>query len=116
MKTADGADLRGRDRYTVAQLNQVSLSYSGQMLDEKLRVSAGIRAPFFERELNQYCYTNLSSGAQYCTTQIPGAPNAQGNVTFTGVTGTYLPPYEGTKKYEKILPNVGVSYESWTTT
>jgi len=107
---ADGTQLRGRDRYTLAELNQGSISYSGRLLDEKLRINAGIRAPFFKRDLTQYCYTS-NVGAQYCTSQIPNAPNAQGLVTFTGVAGTYLPPYSGTKKYNKILPNVGVSYE-----
>ena len=109
--TADGAELRGRDRYTVAELNQVSLGYSGKFVDDRVRLSLGIRAPYFKRELNQYCYTNLVGGNQYCTTQVPNAPNADGNVTFTGVTGTFKPPYDGNKKYDKVLPNVGASYE-----
>lgn len=113
VKTADGVDLRGRDRYTEATLNQVSFGYSGKFADDKVSLSAGARAPFFERELHQYCYTNLSGGSQYCTTQAPNAANADGNVTFTGVSGTYKPPYEGTKKYDELLPNVGVSFEPW---
>ncbi|MBB6092968.1 iron complex outermembrane receptor protein [Povalibacter uvarum] len=110
--TADGSQLRGRDRYTVAELNQVSLSYSGRLMDEKLRLSLGLRAPFFERELNQYCFTQVSNGTQYCTTQVPNAANAQGYVTFPGGgTTTYLAPYDRTVKYDKVLPNVGLSYE-----
>jgi iron complex outermembrane recepter protein len=112
--TADGAQLRGRDRYTVAELNQVSLGYSGKFADDQVRLSAGVRAPFFTRELNQYCFTAVAGGTQYCTTQTPSAPNADGYVTFAGGgTALYLPPYEGTKKYDKILPNVGVSYTPW---
>lgn len=106
---ADGTDLRGRDRYSIAHLDQVSLSYSGRLLDNQMRVSLGLRSPRFRRELNQYCYTS-TSGAAYCTTQTPGAPNAAGLVTFTGVTGSYLQPYTGTKKYDKVLPNVGLSW------
>lgn len=112
--TADGADLRGRDRYSVARLNQVALSYTGRMMDDTLRLNVGVRAPFFERELNQYCYTQVSNGSQYCTTQTPSAPDAQGRVTFPGGgTASYLQPYSGTRKYDKILPNVGVSLEPW---
>jgi iron complex outermembrane recepter protein len=113
IESADGFDLRGRDRYTIAKLNQVSLSYSGSGLDEKLRYNVGIRAPFFRRQLNQYCYTQVSSGAAFCTSQTPNAPNALGQVTFPGSTTTYLAPYVGTKKYDDILPNVGVSFEPW---
>jgi iron complex outermembrane receptor protein len=114
IESADGADLRGRDRYTIAKLNQVSLSYSGSFMDEKLRYNLGVRAPFFSRQLNQYCYTQASNGAAYCTTQAPNAPNTLGQVTFTGLgTTTYLRPYAGTKKYHDILPNIGLSFEPW---
>ena len=119
--TADGADLRGRDRYSVAKLNQFSLSYTGKMLDDTLHLNLGVRAPFFERELNQYCYTSLgvpgggsatiAAGLQYCSTQVPTPTASPTTVTFTGVTGNFLTPYAGTKKYDKILPNVGLSFE-----
>ena len=85
-------------------------------MDDTLRLNLGVRVPYFERELNQYCYTQVSNGTQYCTTQTPNAPNALGQVTFPGVAGgttTYLQPYSGTKEYDKILPNVGVSLEPW---
>lgn len=110
VRAADGVDLRGRDRYSVAHLDQISLSYSGRLLDERLRIAAGVRAPNFRRELNQYCYTNSGSGAAYCTSQGPNVPNAAGLVTFTGVSGTFLPPFKGTKKYNKVLPNLGISW------
>lgn len=119
---ADGADLRGRDRYSVAKLNQFSLSYTGKMLDDKLHLNLGLRAPFFERELNQYCYTSLgtspgggtptiAAGLQYCSTQVATPTASPTTVTFTGVTGNFLTPYTGTKKYDEILPNVGLSFE-----
>jgi iron complex outermembrane receptor protein len=56
----------------------------------------------------------VSNGAAYCTSQTPNAPNNLGQVTFTGNgTTTYLAPYVGKKKYDDILPNVGVSFEPW---
>jgi iron complex outermembrane receptor protein len=109
VSAADGVDLRGRDRYSVAHLDQVSLSYSGRLVNDQLRIAAGIRLPRFRRELTQYCYTS-TTGAAYCTTQTASAPNASGLVTFAGVTGNYLPPYSGTKKYDKVLPNIGLSW------
>ena len=54
---ADGDIIRGRDRYSVAELNQFALEYRGQFLDDKFTATVGVRAPFFKRELNQYCYT-----------------------------------------------------------
>ncbi len=109
VRSADGVDLRGRDRYSIAHLDQYSLSYSGRLLDDTVRVAAGIRAPYFRRDLNQYCYTS-TSGSAYCTSQTPNAPGPTGLVTFTGSTTNYLVPFSGTKKYSKVLPNVGVSW------
>lgn len=111
--TADGTELRGRDRYTVAKLNQVSLGYLGKFVADRLHVSAGVRAPYFEYELNQNCYTDVNSDTEYCTTQLPGASNAQGLVTFPGNGNQYVPAYQGVKKYDKVLPNLGVSYAPW---
>lgn len=110
--TADGAELRGRDRLSTALLNQVSLAYSSRALDGRLRYDIGLRAPFFERELNQYCHTSITGG-QYCTTQPASAPDANGLVTFEGVNGSFLPPYGGTRKYDDLLPSVGISFEPW---
>ena len=78
---ADGDIIRGRDRYSVAELNQYALEYRGEFLDNKMIATVGVRAPFFTRELNQYCYTpnggNGSSGTigpaggVLCTSRSP---------------------------------------------
>lgn len=122
--TSDGSFLRNRDRFSIAQLNQVSADYNGRFLDDKLTVNLGVRAPFFKRELNQFCYTQNSNttGAgvpagfnAYCTTQAVAQTNADGTVQF--VTGTvaanqrYIKPFSATKKYDDVLPNLGVTYE-----
>ena len=117
IETADGNVLRTRDRLSIAQLHQVSGEYTLKAFDNALRVNLGVRAPFFKRELNQYCYTINSmsvSGAfsgtytlnsnQYCTSGT--VANATG-VTFGS---TVVAPYEATRKYDKVLPNLGVSY------
>jgi len=112
IKSADGVDLRGRDRYSIAELNQGSLSYLGRWFDQRLALTVGVRAPFFRRELNQYCYTATSSGAAYCTSEAPTLLPTN-LIAFKGVTGTYLPPFTGTKKYDKVLPYAGITLTPW---
>jgi iron complex outermembrane recepter protein len=57
VKTADGSILRTRDRVSVAMLNQIAGNYIGKFMDDRLHINIGVRAPFFKRELNQFCYT-----------------------------------------------------------
>lgn len=110
VEAIDGANMRGRDRYSVAILSQLAVEYRGQFLDDTVLVSIGVRAPFFKRELNQLCYSRNASSSVLCTTQTPNAPLANGNVTFGASSTQYIPPYATTKEYDDILPNVGVSW------
>ncbi|HJV43300.1 TonB-dependent receptor plug domain-containing protein, partial [Caulobacter sp.] len=88
--TSDGSFLRARDRFSIAQLNQAAAEYRGKFMDNRLTVNLGVRAPFFKRELNQYCYTQngstlagvVSGFSVSCTTQAPNAAAADGSVTF----------------------------------
>jgi len=107
----DGYNLQSRDRLSYATLNQFSFEYRGQFMDDALTVSLGVRAPFFERELNQFCYSQNGSSNVLCTTEVPNATLANGNVTFPGRgTTQYIAPYERTLKYDDILPNLGATY------
>ncbi|MCH8684835.1 TonB-dependent receptor [Pedomonas mirosovicensis] len=107
--TADGDVLRTRDRKSIALLNQISAEYQLKLLDDNLRFTAGVRAPFFKRELNQYCYTigGIASAQgshnqnQYCTTA---------DTLPSSVSAPVIAPYEATRKWDDILPNLGVSY------
>ncbi|WP_420480092.1 TonB-dependent receptor [Brevundimonas sp. FT23028] len=107
----DGYFLRSRDRLSYAELNQFSLEYRGQFLEDALTISLGVRAPFFKRELNQYCYSQNASSNVRCTSEVPNATLANGNVTFA-TTGTtqYIAPYSRELKYDDILPNVGATF------
>lgn len=118
----NGYGLRQRDRFSIAELNQVSGEYRGKFFDNQLEVMLGVRAPFFHRELNQYCYTFASSGNPYCTSQvlgttaIPVAANGNyvvGNGTvFTGTvpSNAVYAPFKSTYNYRKVLPNVGFTF------
>lgn len=106
----DGNVLQARDRLSYAILNQVSLEYRGLFLNDALSLTMGVRAPFFERELNQYCYTQNASSNVVCTTETPSETLANGNVRFAGRTPEYIAPYSRDVKYDAVLPNVMASY------
>lgn len=108
----DGNVLRGRDRLSHAILNQVSASYTGQFLDDALLVDVGLRAPYFTRDLNQYCYTQANSSNVLCTKEAFTDVDGDGIGTFasTGAT-SYIAPRSEHFEYNALLPNVGVSYE-----
>jgi len=128
---ADGDIIRGRDRYSVAQLNQYALEWRGQFLEDKVIATIGLRNPNFERQLNQYCYTpNGGSGSSgtigvrggvLCTSRTPLTTTANGNVTFAPPTPAtpmaaeipavvFIPPYSETVEFDEILPNFGLSF------
>lgn len=107
----DGYALQNRDRKSIASLNQFSLEYRGRFLEEALTINLGVRAPFFERELNQYCFTQNGSSNVLCTSETPSETLANGNVLFASRgTTQYIAPYSRTVKYDDILPNVGATY------
>ena len=130
--TDDGSFIRGRDRHSIAELNQISLNYIGKFMDDKLHINVGVRDPHFRRELNQYCYTFNGTSA-YCDTidqtlvlaaynagVAAGNTNAlstllfgkTGSISFNGVTKTpnFRFPFAQTFNFTKVLPNAGVTY------
>jgi iron complex outermembrane receptor protein len=107
----DGSYLRTRDRFSEAILNQFSLDYRGLFLNDALTVMVGVRAPYFTRNLNQYCYSQNGSTTALCTTQAVATTLPNGNVQFAGNTNQYIAPYQKTFKYDDILPNVTLGYD-----
>jgi len=108
--TNDGNFLRGRDRFSIAQLNMFAAEYFGSFADNKIEIRAALRAPFFKRELNQFCFSQNGSSNVLCTTQPVTTTLANGNVQFAGNTNQYIRPYSKTVKYDKLLPNLGATY------
>jgi iron complex outermembrane recepter protein len=118
---ADGAQLRQRDRLSIALLNQFSAQYVGKFFDEALRVEAGLRMPFFKRELNNFCFTQATgSGFATCTTQALGT-TAAANTTYIVPNDYVLPstvvgtpvfrPFEKDYKFSPVLPSAGFTYK-----
>jgi iron complex outermembrane receptor protein len=121
--TGDGGVFQKRDRLSIAELNQFSAEYRGDFMDDALTVIIGLRAPHFERHLNQYCYSKKgnSSSTQYCTQQTPIASptspgffrfdlNGDGDVLDAGETQDYAPPFTGSVSYDDVLPNIGLVF------
>lgn len=111
--TAEGQIFQKRNRNSVASLSQFNAEYRGDFLDDALTVIIGVRAPEFERELDQMCYSakGSTSSTQFCTT-APNTPSpvSPGFVRFAGSTTDYAPTFRANVTYDDILPNVGVTY------
>ncbi len=102
-----GVNLQKRDRKSFAILNQVSGEYRGSFIDNRLTVLAGIRAPFFERELNNYCFTTSDSGFVDCF----GGPDDPRNALYAAANPTIQGPQQRVLKYDDVLPNVGFTFD-----
>jgi iron complex outermembrane receptor protein len=109
----DGKALQARDRLSQAVLNQVAISYVGRFFNEKLLVDVGIRAPFFSRELNQNCYTQVNAANSVrCTNEPFTDPDNDGIGTLAGGgANRFIRPYSTSFDYDAVLPNLGASYE-----
>jgi len=109
---ADGVPIRFRDRFSIAALHQISGEYKGRFFDDKLDVSLGLRAPFFFRNLNQYCYTQASNGNAFCSSQPVSTLRLIGQNDVIPTTGAiaYYAPFGRDYRYKKLLPNVGFTF------
>ncbi len=121
-----GYFLRGRDRLSIALLNQISAEYRGKFFDNKLEVMLGARAPFFHRELNQYCYTQATTGNPLCTgatlgttaLTVPTGGNALNFLyvipgsasTLAQPANAVYAPFRAEYNYKKFLPNIGITF------
>ncbi|MBW8879838.1 MAG: TonB-dependent receptor, partial [Asticcacaulis sp.] len=119
IKTADGdgSFWRRRDRFSLANVDVLSLEYRGRFMDDKLFVDLGVRSQKLERELNQNCYSPLNgtgSTSPYCSTQkiVSSTTMSDGNkvVQLEGANTLYFAPYKSTVSFEKTLPNLGLTW------
>ena len=121
--SADDTPIRTRDRRSRAILNQLAFAYEGKFLDDTIQVSAGVRAPFLKRDLNNLCYEMVAGtggpgiGFPYCSSAAPLTTNTANNtVTLAGSTvssALFAAPAKKNVKYNRLLPNIGVSYTPW---
>ena len=103
---ATGAVLQKRDRLSYAILHQVSGEYRGSFMDDTLRITAGLRAPFFTRDLNNNCFTTSDSGFVDCF----GKDDPR-NAEYAAANPDVQGPQQRNLKYDKILPNLGMVFD-----
>jgi iron complex outermembrane receptor protein len=94
-----------RNRLSYSVLNQVSGEYRGRFLDDRLVVNLGLRAPFFSRELNNYCVSESGGNGYVDCFNDPAAQAA-----FLAAHPTYQAPQQRKLDYNKLLPSAGFSY------
>lgn len=99
---ASGIAPQKRNRKSFATLHQVSAEYRGEFGD--LVAQVGVRAPFFSRDLNQYCVTTDPSGNVNC---INGDANID---AYVAANPNVVAPTSIKYDYDKLLPNVGLTY------
>lgn len=101
-----GNILQKRDRLSKAILNQFSAEYRGEFFDDRLVFNGGIRAPFFKRDLNQYCFTSSAGGFVDCF-----GSNTADAAAYAAAFPTRPAPQRRVFKYDKILPSAGITYD-----
>ena len=112
---ANGQILQKRDRLSYATLKQLSGEYRGNF--GGLTVNVGVRAPWFTRDLTNYCFTSSSGGFVECfgrDAAVQAAIAAGNPYTFNSTTSAvtgFAPPGHRVYKYNRVLPNLGLSYK-----
>lgn len=103
IKDVNGTVVQKRDRQSLAILDQVAGEYRGKF--GGLVVNLGVRAPFFKRDLNNYCFTTSASGFVDCL-----GTNATLNASYAAANPTVQGPQRRVLNYNRVLPNVGFTY------
>jgi len=101
---ANGNVIQKRNRLSYAILNQGSAEYRGKFFD-KLTVTAGLRAPYFTRKLNNFCVTESGGTFVDCFTD----PVSQ--AAFLAATPGAVAPIKRNLHFHKLLPEGGVTYD-----
>lgn len=117
LTSSTGLLVQKRDRLSMAILHQVAAEYRGKFFDNRLTVTAGVRAPFFRRNLTNHCFTTAANGNVDCVGMASAtlaAYAAANPYSFNSTTNTatgFAVPQQRVFDYNKVLPNLGVSYE-----
>ena len=101
----NGAVLQKRDRLSYAILHQFWGEYRGQFMDNKLTVNLGLRAPFFKRDLNNFCAASSPTFVECFGRDDPRY------AVFATLNPTIQGPQQRVFKYNKLLPNIGFTFD-----
>jgi len=102
---SNGRIVEKRDRLSFAVLDQVSGEYRGTF--GGLTVNLGVRAPWFKRNLHNFCFTTSASGFVDCF----GRGNTASNSDYAALNPGYAAPQFRQYTYNRVLPNLGATYK-----
>jgi iron complex outermembrane receptor protein len=111
----NGVPMEKRNRKSYAVLDQVSGEYRGEF--GGLTVNLGVRAPWFKRNLHQYCFTTSAAGFLDCiagsSADVAGyaAANPYSYNPTTNVVTGYQAPQFRQFTYNRLLPSAGLTYK-----
>ena len=116
LRGVNGRVIQKRDRLSFAILDQFSGEYRGDF--GAVTVNVGVRAPFFKRNLNNFCFATAANGNVDCLGRGNTADNAAYaaanpylyNAATNTVTG-FAAPQSRVYKYNRVLPNGGVTFK-----
>jgi iron complex outermembrane recepter protein len=103
---SQGNTLQKRDRLSYAILHQVSGEYTGDLLEDRLHLNVGVRAPFFRRNLQNNCFTASASGNLACF-----AGNDAAETAYAAANPGAAGPQGRIFNYNRILPNAGFVFD-----
>ncbi|MCJ2183229.1 TonB-dependent receptor [Novosphingobium sp. 1949] len=103
----NGNVLEKRDRLSYAILHQISGEYTGDWLDNTVHVNAGVRVPFFRRNLTNNCLTTSSSGYVSCFTT-----DSTDEAAYAATLSSYGARDQREFTYSHVLPTFGVVYNA----
>ena len=104
LEDVNGNVLQKRDRQSYAILHQVAGEYRGEF--GAATVNVGLRAPFFKRDLENFCFTTRENGNVDCFNQ-----DSTLNARYAAANPDIQGPQRRVLKYDKLLPNIGVVYD-----
>ena len=104
LEDVNGNVLQKRDRQSYAILHQVAGEYRGEF--GPATVNVGLRAPFFKRDLENFCFTTRENGNVDCFNQDPTL-----NDRYAAANPDIQGPQRRVLKYNKLLPNIGLVYD-----
>ncbi|MFL6844429.1 MAG: TonB-dependent receptor [Allosphingosinicella sp.] len=104
-RDVNGVALQKRDRLSYAVLNQFWAEYRGEFMDNRLTVNLGLRAPFFKRDLNNFCAASSPTFVECFGRDDPRYAQ------YGPLNPTIQLPQERVFKYNKLLPNIGFTFD-----
>ena len=111
IRDASGNLIEKRNRLSYATLHQAYGEYRGDF--GNLTVTAGVTSKWFQRDLNNYCFTVAANGNVACTGQVAAyaAANPYGYNATTNVVTGFAAPQSRTYRYSRVLPSGGFTYK-----